>query len=56
MIRIDPHTVELTPVEFAASDYFDELLDRGYGIHDAVDKIKVEVIGLSPEFLEYLRT
>jgi hypothetical protein len=65
MIRIDANTVELTPGEQVALDYFERLLDEGYGIHEAVAVIRqaitdlrgqgiAEHIVLSEEFYAYL--
>jgi hypothetical protein len=65
MKRIDERTVELTKREQYLSDRFDEELDKGYGIYDAVDRVKetadaVESIGgmghTDPAFWEYLRS
>jgi hypothetical protein len=35
MKRIDERTIEVTPQEDVACDYFDELLDKGHGVPDA---------------------
>ena len=63
MKRIDERTVELTEREQYLSDRFDEELDKGYGILDAVQRVRetteiVESIGgmgeTDPAFWEYL--
>lgn len=65
MKRIDDRTVELTEREQYLSEAFDAELDKGYGIHEAVDRVKqttdvVESIGgmgkTDPAFWEYLRS
>lgn len=40
MQRINDNTVELTVIERSAHDHFDGLLDRGFGIIDAVDQTR----------------
>jgi hypothetical protein len=64
MKRIDDRTVELTEREQYLSEKFDEELDKGYGIHEAVDRVKnaaeaaMLLLGgqpISDEFWDYLR-
>jgi hypothetical protein len=57
MMRIDERTVELTDLEMIASDYFDRLLDRGYGIAEAVETVKIiaaDQPDFTDEFWDYL--
>ncbi len=57
MKRIDNNTVELTSgAEEAARDFFDDLLDRGSGIPEAVEETrkKFPLDNLSEEFYAWL--
>ena len=56
MQRINDRTVELTPIERHAHDHFDGLLDRGFGIIDAVDQTRAAYpLLLNQEFWAWLR-
>ena len=56
MKRIDERTVELTDREHDAEEYFEDLLDEGYGIHDAANVTKMHggFADLSDDFYEWL--
>jgi hypothetical protein len=57
MIRVDRQTVELTDEEMLISDEFEALLDKGYGIHAAVDELETLHANqeIDPAFYAYLR-
>lgn len=56
MKRIDQTTVELTVIERSASDHFDGLLDRGFGIIEAIDHTRdAYPLLLNIEFWTWLR-
>lgn len=54
MRRIDDRTVELTDREMAASITFEELLDQGHSIGDALPLLTSRYPRLSRHFLDYL--
>ena len=56
MIRIDHRTVELSEPERRARVKFEQFLDEGHGIHDAVAATKLVDCNrmLSPAFWAYL--
>jgi hypothetical protein len=53
MNRIDDRTVELDPRERIASEHFDLLLDKGWGIEDAIARVRYPT--MSAEFEAWLR-
>ena len=56
MQRIDVRTVELTDAERAASEWFDDMLDRGRDIATAIACIQSRYPWLSHEFIDYLKS
>jgi hypothetical protein len=50
--RIDHQTVELTADEIGARDWFEDMLDRGAGIHDALDRMRAVLA--DPNFAAWL--
>lgn len=54
MNRINTHTVELTPREDHAFDYYHRMLDRGLSCLDALQMTKLVYGTLEPEFISWL--
>lgn len=55
MTRIDETTVQFTPREMIANEFFNDQLDRGKDIPTAVNLLRLLMQGsLSEEFYEYL--
>jgi CRISPR/Cas system-associated endonuclease Cas1 len=55
MEQIDKNTVQYTSDgERKADDYFNELLDKGYSILDAVELVKKWYSNLDPAFYAWL--
>jgi hypothetical protein len=71
MIRIDKDTVELTAQEREANNYFNQMLDSGFGVEEAADAVALQYRGtqecgqigckdcnlppIDPAFIAYLK-
>jgi len=56
MLRLDDRTVELDSREMRAKERFDQLLDDGMNIHEAVCRVRqvTKYASIDPAFFDYL--